>query len=209
MKTSLIALALLIVAICSPAFAAPIDFDDHGDYTTDTISGLSWLDVDLTSNLSYNDVTGFIAASSTVGGVDYSGLRYATEAEFITMADNFFGTSFATPGLFPLDPTNTAHWLQLFGATSSQPTVTSSAGLLSTSGASAPVAALSFDFSAIPVAIGGLNSAGINLNVNDPTIGSFLVRNNLIATPLPAAVLMFAPALLGFLGFRRKAKATA
>ena len=41
----------------STAQAASTDFFDHGDYTTDSISGLDWQDVTASVNLSFNDVS--------------------------------------------------------------------------------------------------------------------------------------------------------
>ncbi len=47
-----------------------------------------------------------------------------------------------------------------------------------------------------------------NPNTSYAAIGTWLVRDNIIATPIPSAAFLFVPALMGFLGFRRKLKNT-
>ena len=41
---------------------------DQGDYLTDTATGLDWLDVTTTSNLSYNDVSAQLGVSGALDG---------------------------------------------------------------------------------------------------------------------------------------------
>lgn len=57
-------------------------------YTTDTVSGLDWLDVTLSVNRSYNDVS----SQFGVGG-DFEGWRYATGIEFNDLAGRHTGIS--------------------------------------------------------------------------------------------------------------------
>ena len=54
---------------------------DNGTYTTDTISGLDWLDLTETNGFSYDDVSGQLSSGDV-----YDGWRYATVAE----AENLF-----------------------------------------------------------------------------------------------------------------------
>jgi len=64
----------------------------------------------------------------------------------------------------------------------------------------ATVSPLNFVFSSV-AGDDVFNIRDLDINLS----GDFVVRDApLIATPIPAAVLMFAPALLGFFGFRRK-----
>jgi len=51
-----------------------------GSLTLDTVTGLQWLDVTQTLNMSMNDVTANMGTGNT-----YSGLRYATANEVITL----------------------------------------------------------------------------------------------------------------------------
>jgi hypothetical protein len=75
------------VAICGDAQATIID---HGDYLTDTTSGLDWLDVTKTANMSYSEAL----AELGVGG-SYEGWRYATGIEFNTLVGNYTGAIIA------------------------------------------------------------------------------------------------------------------
>ena len=74
-------LALLLICLCAPALqAALLSLDDAqfgvGAITLDTSSNLEWLDVSLTSNRSYNDVSSQLGA-----GGEFEGFRYASQAE--------------------------------------------------------------------------------------------------------------------------------
>jgi hypothetical protein len=64
---------LVALVIASSANATLID---HGTYLTDTITGLDWLDVILSRNMSYLDVS----AQFGIGG-EFSGWQYATVNE--------------------------------------------------------------------------------------------------------------------------------
>jgi len=74
---------------------------DHGTYLTDTTSGLEWLDVTESINMSRNQV----AAELSAGG-KFSGWRYATGTEFLQFASNATGQSMTNlPAYYGL-PTN-------------------------------------------------------------------------------------------------------
>jgi hypothetical protein len=64
---------------------------DNGTYLSDTNTGLDWLDVTATVNMSYSDVSTQLGA----GGL-FEGWRYATAAEFGTLVD---GTTAITTGI--------------------------------------------------------------------------------------------------------------
>jgi len=111
-----------------------------------------------------------------------------------------------------LDPTRAAEFLGLFGTTKSYQATNSYNdlvfGMLEQIDGLVPFGQLGtqqYQF--------GTNAYAYNWDVfytlesTDPTLGSFLVSDTLIATPIPAALFMFAPALLGFFGFRRKMQA--
>jgi len=57
---------------------------DNGGYTTDTVSGLDWLDVTATINMSYNDVMSNINLNGFL-----LGWRYATRNELDGLVYNF------------------------------------------------------------------------------------------------------------------------
>ncbi len=81
--TSLIA-GLLVTAFSFNAHAAIID---NGTYTTDTESGLDWLDVTLSVNRSYSYMTTQFGA-----GGEFDGWRFATGDELVSLVDNMGGT---------------------------------------------------------------------------------------------------------------------
>jgi len=59
---------------------------DNGPYTTDTETGLDWLDVTASVEKSYN----YVSSQLEVGG-KYEGYRYATAREFNTLVSNYTG----------------------------------------------------------------------------------------------------------------------
>jgi len=86
MKTIPIVIASAMVQFLSlnVAHAASTNIIDHGDYLTDTLSGLDWLDVTQSVNRSFNDVS---AQFGTDG--DYEGYRYATGLEYNGLVKNY------------------------------------------------------------------------------------------------------------------------
>lgn len=65
---------------------------DHSNYITDTATGLDWLDVTQTVNMSFNDVT------AQLGGGTLAGWRYATQIEFNTLIGDYTGVPIIDPG---------------------------------------------------------------------------------------------------------------
>lgn len=74
---------------------------DQGSYLTDTASGLGWLDVTESINMSRNQVSTELAA-----GGKFFGWRYATGAEFLQLASNATGQSMTNPAAYYSLPTN-------------------------------------------------------------------------------------------------------
>jgi len=72
---------LLLSSLC--ANSAIID---NGAYTTDTATGLDWLDLTTTSNRTFNDVNGNLGA-----GGEFEGWRYATYSDITTFLNTFGG----------------------------------------------------------------------------------------------------------------------
>lgn len=86
----ILASAIMVVGLAMPVQASIID---HGDFLTDTETGLDWLDVTKSVNRSYDDVSSEVGA-----GGDFSGWRYANGQEFNTLVGNFTGATIATFG---------------------------------------------------------------------------------------------------------------
>lgn len=98
---------LVTLVVVSHASAIIVD---NGDYTTDTTSGLDWLDISFTLGESYN--TTLLRQSG-----DLSGWRFATRLEFDVFVNNVFGFVYSNRGVF--DPsvfTESKRFISLTGA---------------------------------------------------------------------------------------------
>lgn len=82
-RAKLCILALLGLAWTAQSHATLISY---GDFTRDTATGLDWLDVNLTSGLSYN------AVASGAGGYVPNGWRYATGSQIDALALRYIGS---------------------------------------------------------------------------------------------------------------------
>lgn len=67
--------------------------EDHGDYFTDTNSNLDWLDVTLTLNRSFDDIS-----SQLSKGGEFEGWRFAYTSELATMVTNTTGIGHGITG---------------------------------------------------------------------------------------------------------------
>lgn len=195
----------------APSYAASTDFIDNGIFTTDTISSLDWLDVTASVNQSFN----YVSSQFDDGGV-YEGWRYATRTNFLDMVSNY--TDIPKSGHHEGHVTYYNQELKgifsLFGVTLSIPGpdefgVVVEGYVIDDSSSTAHLAALLSNEYLITNKIDQssyvFNGDGGWDNLEAPFYGSYLVREStLVATPIPAAAFLFAPALLGFLGLRRK-----
>ena len=77
--------SILLLGFASSANAAIID---NGSYTTDTVSGLDWLDLTESTGRNYN----YVSSQFGVGGL-YEGYRYASFIEFNNFVTNYTGTA--------------------------------------------------------------------------------------------------------------------
>jgi hypothetical protein len=195
------------LAFSSAAFAASTNFIDNNTYTTDTISGLDWLDVTATQGKSYDDVSGQFG----VGG-NFKGYRYATGTDFNALITNYTGVAIGTTdynrqfffneelktltALLGCTSRSTCY-AQINGRIADQPP-----GPLTTEGYVATIIL----FAGGDYVQTTAHRTTLERDYDGSTSGSFLVRDTLITTPIPAAAFMFAPALLGFIGLRRRAK---
>lgn len=84
----------MFIAVCVMSgltISAHATVINHGTYTTDTTSGLDWLDTSFTANQSYDQVTTELAGGSL------NGWRYATADDLFTLISNFTGTPSTKP----------------------------------------------------------------------------------------------------------------
>ncbi len=221
----LVRIMLIQITFCTSVFASNVDFDDHGTYTTDNISGLDWLDVTASINQNYN----FVTKNMVAGGI-YAGWRYASGAEFDGLVANytggFRGDDFMNriygdriDGLVTLlGSTLDSHHLYYYGKTYDQlHGFAEGKGWDYTYGFIADTTyqgehwlAMLYDdnlFSWRP----DMESAQWNHHKNSQdsySFGSYLVRDavKITETPVPAALWLFGPGLIGILGLSRRNK---
>lgn len=198
---------------------------DNGTYTTDTESGLDWLDVNVTSNLSFNEVTELMKPEGA-----YDGWRYATVDEFEQLVSNFgvpssgadcsFGLTFCS-GQFgtnplilevtsilgptvdemvssgcPEEPCQLYYIQGMLGENVSNALAGNINYAEIYSGASADSEGVFRPWQQITAAM------TTDKEYYDESLGSFLVRTSEV--PVPAAAWLFASALLGLVGIQRK-----
>ena len=216
----------LLFSVASVSSAAIID---NGFYTTDTSTGLHWLDVTETRNRSYNDISGEL-----VSGGEYENWRFATQAEFEGLLINFgFSTQ---PGCVfgqfcsdnqITDPTTITLMESAIGLLGdTQGAYLHGLGASVLSGLNRGAASGFFEYNGTTnlgfINIGELISkstgsvvgtpnpylSSINIEGLDNTrtnSGSFLVSTIAPSVvPVPAAAWLFGSALIGLVGIKRK-----
>ena len=218
-------LAVMGAALLS-SFSANAAILDLGTITRDTDSGLDWLDVTETRDISWNEMS----IELGVGG-DYEGWRYATSSDLDTLIGNFgyipvtqncnSGLTFCDH-LVSGDSAPLEQMIRTLGDTlaaayeeSGSPIVIPSDGAGGTTGL------IWYDISGFEVEIGRIwdrefttgdlddivhsrSITNMYPNESSPQIGSFLVRASPI--PIPATAYLFGSALAGLLVARRKNK---
>lgn len=206
LATTLLAAGLSLSTL---SHSAAIDFIDNGYYTTDTISGLDWLDITETTNKSLNYVTSQLGT----GGA-YEGWRYATGDEVLNMAYNYTEFNFVVIGTAYHAPTGAfTGLLDLIGTTTTNTSLKYETlrGLIADinldNGLHYSSTIYNYTYPALSNSSVAPYTSTASSDLAFSALGSFLVRDNggaISAVPIPAAVLLFAPALLGFLGLRHK-----
>lgn len=208
----MIARTLLAIFMCCipleiPAGAATVD---NGDFTTDTISGLDWLDLTLTTNRSYNNV-----ASQLGDGGDFDGWRYASVVEVEQLWTNAGIAYESNYTFFPEGDPNVLPLMQKLGITKDF----NPAGGSRTQGFTSTVHPASPDrFGRVVHWTPWMNywsdneqtvssNSGYDVETAFPEIGSWLVRDA-VPVPTPAAVWLIMPALTLVIIFKCRARLT-
>jgi len=175
---------------------------DNGTFTTDTRTGLDWLDIIQTENMSYNQVT----AQLGTGGL-FEGWVYATNAQ----VSEFFTSAGGTP---PYDLSNTtnigvvAPLVNLWGPTS--PLVGTDSIVFITGDESLSAGSNTRNVGSLGAGISydqmRLSNTFVPDDIIDPLYGSALVRVS--SVPVPGAIWLFGSGFLGLIEIARRRKAT-
>ena len=198
-----------------------------------TFNGLTWAQLSDTNAFYLSDVYNACGlngeiCSGMVNGKDLTGWRWANQNEVDTLISDFFGVEYTNdfnnrPNSLHL---NTAEWFEYFSPTTGE--ITSIITIGFSSDALVKTADwIEFSSKASNTAVGYdlSNNTGIIFD-SFPyfsrsgsefeqgslySSGFFLMRDDYMPpspVPIPAALYLFAPALLGFMGLRRKAKSS-
>ena len=176
---------------------------DNGSYTTDTDSGLDWLDLSLTDNMTYS------AALSTYS---IDGWVYATESQFEGMMDSIFSeyvensTGYMNANNGTTTYSEAVNFQNLFGSTCESTNLRCSYGFYAVGneqrlGGVAVNSTGTSIYRDYPYNYGPLTSPYANTSV-----GVYLVRGDMSSVPEPASIALMGLGLVG-LGFARRKKA--
>jgi hypothetical protein len=198
----------LITGALSLSPAAHATFIDNTTYTTDTTSGLEWLDLSSTDGMSYN------AVSAAISGGSLTGWRYASALEVRTMIGNFTGvtiTDLATT-LFPVGTYGhpLAGLLTLMGASHTDGNGQYANGLTSTILPGSVFEGISIRYltngAADRVFAGSQPAYNLAAAATNVEVASFLVRDNAppAVVPEPGMAALLGLGMLGLIASRRR-----
>lgn len=83
-KSIISTVSVCLAFVSFNTYALPSNIFDNDTYTTDVVTGLDWLDLSETNDMSYNYVSGQLGA----GGA-FEGWRYATSEQVVSFWGNF------------------------------------------------------------------------------------------------------------------------
>jgi len=210
--TKIMAGAALLALSSQASFAASFTAAD----------GNTWLQLSDTNNVSFNEVDGLCPAGLCVGtlsnGTNIAGYTFASNQDVQDLFGAYAGVSApAAPSPFS-DPVGFATYSTTYLLGSGWNTdFNAGFGTLSAIAGFSINSAENLNLlnnlalAPLVLAVGGTPSFFKSTNIatilagSSVNAGAYLYKVS--AVPVPAALLMFAPALLGFLGLRRKARA--
>ena len=176
---------------------------DNGNYTTDDVNNLDWLD------LTYTDGIAYTPALSAASEVEGGGWSYATEQQITSLWNQAFGTDWTLNSAGYLSSTEYTvevdRFYSLFGETVSTATVYYSAGLFEDDNGNLRLIAAGRVINTGLNKMYGPNYTGIYdayREAPNTSLGTFLVRTTVV--PVPAAVWLFGSGLIGLAGFARR-----
>ena len=193
----------IAITFLASSFTASAAFINNGIYTTDTLTGLDWLDLTETTNRSYSDIS-----SNLVVGQEFEGWRYASVSETQNLYINFgFPVTSVVRQAYSEDIARVNNLRSLLGDTVTGSSITNSYG---TYGFAIDSSGYTKDINSRIT--GNLIYIGTQANTI-PTgdsgardyAGSYLVRTSVV--PIPAAFWLFGAGLISLVGFSRRKKA--
>jgi len=176
---------------------------DNGDFTTDTRTGLDWLDITQTGGASYNDVT----AQLGVGGL-FEGWVYASS----TQVSEFFTSAGGTApynGYSTVNNGVVAPLVDLWGITDTVRSIGLTPFIQFITAEESPNFANEHNTGLIEPADDledrmDILRSFVPDDTNEPLLGSALVRNT--AVPVPGAIWLLGSGFLGLIGIARRRK---
>jgi hypothetical protein len=189
---SILSLLCIIPAVSHAALVSTDSAWGAGSLTTDSESGLQWLDLDLSTDISYNSML----TELSDGGL-YAGYRYATASEVGTLFINADIPDVNSGSAANVGPAQDL--ITLLGATKSFRGVDEIFGITATMTTTGEVGAVSaiLDHSYNGgVAFYDANTVSgpvYGLDYNDVSVGNWLVKT--AEVPIPSAFILFSSAL--------------
>ncbi len=226
MNKKLISFVCTGLALLCVAATANATITDNNSYTTDTASELDWLDVTLSRNRSYADVSSQFGVDG-----DFEGWRYATGDEFNTLVGNYIGTALPQGFYLPiyhtedkidglvtlLGSTLDAAYIEQYGQTydaiggyAEGDGVDITWGFLAVfPGETYPWSAYIHDANASNYDYtAATGSRWGSFDYKHIELGSFLVRDTMSPIPIPATAWLFGSGLLGLIGLQKQRKSS-
>lgn len=176
------------------------DWNNAGDslITRDTTSGLNWLDLTVTTGMSYNEVFGELMLE----GGRLEGYRFATSDEVISLWAQFgINLSSGVQNIITPSISNVETASSYLGNTVSSvsPDYTGSIGMLHTEwGPDLVNSAGAFNFEGSSF-LEGIGARGVFFDTGSDFIGTYLVSQSPV--PLPASIWLFFTGLIALVSF--------
>jgi hypothetical protein len=187
--------------------------------TAVTINGQSWAQVTDTLNigaLEMEALCGTVGSGcngTTTGGVDITGWTWASNTQVQGLINEL-----VPPRLLGATGSDTNNWFSYFNSTDADEgvpfTIGYPSGIMSGMKGFIIYQNCTELLNCYPHRLGGVGDAGAVYFPDNPNFGpnliydaGYFLYSDVSAVPIPAAAFMFAPARLGFLGFRRKMQA--
>lgn len=206
-RTSLtILLSTLFFSLSSTAGTMSL-IEDKGLSTLDGNTNLEWLDITLTQGFSVKDVKAILLQS----GQQLNGYRYATSTELQNFISNFLETPFVSANTSTFDIKGLRGFTDLLGVTEFTDELSFGNGYLEDFINTPPnelyiVGSTGYDNALFQSGFDSFVEFSEVSDSRNEVIGSYLVRENVSAVPVPAALPLMAAAL-GIFGIARRSNA--